>query len=87
MSIRAVYLELVPDMTVKSFLQAFIKFTNANGIPSHLYSDNARTFNATARIINKEMMMDEFKERFSLYNLKPCFLLGTVAVGKGLSRP
>ena len=40
--------------------------------PSHLYSDNARTFNAATRIINKGMIIDEFKERFSPYNLKHC---------------
>ena len=72
MSIRAVYLERVPDMTVKSFLQAFIRFTNANGIPSHLNLDNAHTFNAAARIINKGMIMDEFKEKFNPYNLRHC---------------
>lgn len=72
MSIRAVHLELVPDMTVTSFLQAFIRFTNANGIPSHLYSDNAHTFSAATRIINKGMIMDEFKERFGPYHLKHC---------------
>lgn len=60
---RAVHIELVPDMNASSFSQAFIPFTNVNGVHSHLYSDNARMFIAAATIINKGMVKDEFKEK------------------------
>lgn len=44
LNIRAVHIELVKDMSTHSFVLALIRFTNIYGIPSHIYSDNARSF-------------------------------------------
>lgn len=44
LSIRALHVEAVPDMSVLAFLQALVRFSNLYGIPSTIYSDNARTF-------------------------------------------
>ncbi|XP_064642461.1 uncharacterized protein LOC135496842 [Lineus longissimus] len=41
---RAVHLEVVPDMTVESYLRAFRRFTSNCSTPKLVYSDNAKTF-------------------------------------------
>ena len=52
-NIRAVHIELVPDMSTLQFVIAFTCFTNVYGIPSHLYSDNAESFIAGGEIYRK----------------------------------
>ena len=42
LNVRAVHIELVPDMSAQSFVLAFLRFVNLYGVPSYLYSDNAR---------------------------------------------
>lgn len=41
---KAVHIELVSDMTTDTFLSAFTRFTSRRGLPSMMYSDNAKTF-------------------------------------------
>ena len=41
---RAIHLEVVNNMTADSFLAALHRFTARRGMPSHIYSDNAKTF-------------------------------------------
>lgn len=43
-AVRAVHLELVPDMTTKSCMEAIRRFTSRRGVPSTIISDNAKTF-------------------------------------------
>lgn len=38
------HLELVEDITIRSFVMAFTRFANMWGLPSHLYNDNAKSF-------------------------------------------
>ena len=68
--IRAVHIELVPDMNTKSLVLAIIRFTNIYGIPSHIYSDNAKTFIAGCDLMKEVFKASEFSERFSKYNIK-----------------
>ncbi len=70
LNVRAVHIELVPDMSAKSFVLAFVRFTNIYGIPSHIYSDNARSFIAGCNIIEKAFISDEFLEKFKIYQIK-----------------
>lgn len=70
LNIRAVHLELLEDMSVNSFIQAFLRFTNLYGIPEVLYSDNAKTFVAGFEIIKNSFISDAFKEKFALYQIK-----------------
>ena len=44
LSVRAIHIELLQDMSAKSFVLALIRFTNLFGIPECIYSDNARSF-------------------------------------------
>ncbi|KAL7631639.1 UNVERIFIED_CONTAM: hypothetical protein RMT77_018057 [Armadillidium vulgare] len=44
MHVRAIYLDLVPDMSTQSFVQSFQRFVVKFGVPDVLYSDNARSF-------------------------------------------
>ena len=52
-STRAVHLELTCDLSVNSFLQAFRRFSSRRGLPSTLISDNAKTFKASSKEIEK----------------------------------
>jgi len=52
LNIRAVHLELLPDMSTDSFLLAFKRFCNSQIVPSVLYSDNASTFLKAGSILS-----------------------------------
>ena len=50
---RAVHLDLVPNLTVLTFLQAFRRFAARRGLPTKLISDNAKTFKSSAKEVKK----------------------------------
>ena len=66
----AVHIELVPDMSTLQFVLAFTRFTNVYGIPSHLYSDNAKSFVAGAEILQKALVSDEYKTNFDVFDIQ-----------------
>ena len=70
--IRAVHIEIVSDMSTKSFLQALIRFTNSYGIPSRIYSDNARSFQSAlgSNIIHYHLQSKDYSEKFEIYAIK-----------------
>ena len=43
-STRTLHLELVPNLSVATFLQAFRRFVARRTLPSKILSDNAKTF-------------------------------------------
>ena len=49
--VRAVHLDLVPDMSAQTFLRSFKRFTARRGLPSRVISDNGKTFKAAAKTI------------------------------------
>ena len=49
--VRAVHLDIVPDMTAMSFLRSFKCFTARRGFPKRFISDNGKTFKAAAKNI------------------------------------
>ena len=61
---RAVHLELVPDLSVESFIRAFRRFVARRGTPTLVISDNAKTFRATT--VKKFMSSFNIKQRFIL---------------------
>ena len=57
---RAVHLELVADMSVNTFLRSFRRFTARRGMPTLVYSDNAKTFKASANLMKQLKVNSEF---------------------------
>jgi len=70
LNIRSVHLELVPDMSCKSFLMAFVRFCNLYNFPSSVYSDNASTFMQGLGILTDSSIDNEFMDYLVKYNIK-----------------
>ena len=62
---RAVHLEVVSDLSEKSFLQAFRRFSSRRSLPQHMISDNASTFLASAETLNDLFQSPSLKEQLS----------------------
>jgi hypothetical protein len=67
LNIRAIHLELVPDMSTNSFLASFVRFTNRFGFPRTVYSDNAPTFSQAAKFLNSSFS-DDYVSNFLARN-------------------
>uniref|UniRef100_A0A1I7UTQ3 Integrase catalytic domain-containing protein n=1 Tax=Caenorhabditis tropicalis TaxID=1561998 RepID=A0A1I7UTQ3_9PELO len=52
---RATHLELVPDNTTRSYITALEAIFSQRGVPTHVYSDNARTFVLGHSMINDDI--------------------------------
>ena len=48
---RSVHLELVPDLTTDAFIRSFRRFVSRRGLPSVIYSDNAKTYKCAEKNI------------------------------------
>ena len=59
LNIRAIYLDLLPDMSSKSFVQSFQRFVNKFGVPDVLYSDNAKSFTQGADAIESFVVSED----------------------------
>ena len=70
LNIRAIHMELLPDMSTGQFVLAFVRFANLYGLPTHIYSDNAKSFIAGVNHISAVFASSEFLETFSIYNIK-----------------
>ena len=49
--VRAIHLEVVPDMTAQSFIRSFKRFTSRRGFPVKVVSDNAKTFKSASKVL------------------------------------
>ena len=49
--VRAVHLELVPNLSTPAFLRSFKRFAARKGLPHKIISDNGKTFKAAAKAI------------------------------------
>ena len=65
---RALHLELVHDLSAETFQRALRRFSARRGTPSLIVSDNAKTFKATEKALEKIQNHPEF--RANLDNLK-----------------
>lgn len=70
LNVRACHIELIPEMSTDHFVLAMVRFCNEYGIPSHLYSDNARSFISGVNIMEKVFTSNEFQEKFGIYDIK-----------------
>lgn len=57
-------------MSTHSFILALVRFTNRDDIPSHIYSDSARSFIAGCNLIEEVFASSEFNEYFQVHNIK-----------------
>ena len=53
MSTRAIHLELVESLEIEAFIKAFRRFCGRRGLPSTLWSDNAKTFKAASKEVKR----------------------------------
>ena len=67
---RAVHLELVPDLTAKTFLRSFKGFTARRGTPIQVISDNAKTFTSAAQTLEKLFDNQEVQQYLSGLKVK-----------------
>lgn len=70
LSIRAVHIELLPDMQTSSFLAAFTRFVNRYNLPKQIYSDNAPSFSQGARLLNDAFSDDHVSRYLSRNNIR-----------------
>ena len=70
LNVRAIHIELIDDMSTHSLILALIRFCNIFGVPSHIYSDNAKSFVAGINFMQEVFLSSEFNEKFSKYNIK-----------------
>ena len=67
---RTIHIELLHNMSDKSFVLALILFTNLFGIPECIFRDNARSFVAGCNIVKKYLTSVEFHDRFGTFEIK-----------------
>ena len=70
LNIRAIHIELLPSMTTKDFLFAFVRFSNLYAIPDSIYSDNASSFLQSMGIIANSYSNNEFDDYLIKNNVK-----------------
>ena len=70
LAIRCIHLDLVADLSLKSFLQSFRRFCSTYCVPAFLYTDNAKQFIASQKVLNNIFISDEFQEHLTQHNIK-----------------
>lgn len=73
--VRAIHLELVPDMTTPSFLRCFKRFVARRGLPSKIVSDNGKTFVAADKEIRAIINHPDVQEYLTGLRVKWVFNL------------
>ena len=59
---RAIYLEVVTDLTENSFLQAFRRFSSRSSLPVVMISDNVSTYLSSAETFQELFQSPSLKE-------------------------
>ena len=57
-------------MSTAEFILAFIRFVNRYGVPSSVYSDNAKSFVQAGGVIDQLLSSSEFEEKFKIASVK-----------------
>ena len=74
-STRAVHLEIVPRLSVPSFLQAFRRFASRRGLPSRLITDNAKTFKCASKEVRNILRSSEIQREMASKGVKWEFIV------------
>ena len=72
---RAVYIEVVTDMTVEQFIPSLKGLIARRGRPSNIYSDNAKTFFSAAEKLKSMLKSERFNNYLARNNIKWTFNL------------
>ena len=67
---RAVYLEVLPDLSTNEFMHSFKTFIARRGKPDKVYSDNAKTFVAPAKRVRKISKDDQVNNYLARNNIR-----------------
>lgn len=65
MSVKAMHLELVTDLTATAFVAAFRRFTSRRGHVKNLYSDNATCFTRADKDLKNLLTSAEFRNELN----------------------
>ena len=71
---RAIHLEIVPDLTESSFLQAFCRFLSPKSLSLVRISDNASTYLASAETLSQLFQSPSHKEAYSRQGIEWTFI-------------
>ena len=71
--VRAVHLDLVPDMSAQTFIRSFKRFVARRGLPNQMISDNGKTFEGAAKVIHAILSRQEVQRYFSGLGVKWVF--------------
>ena len=71
---RAIHLEVVPDLTADSFLQAFRRFAGRRSVPKLLISDNSSTFTVAAEDLKNLFSSVEVSEALARKGVEWSFI-------------
>ena len=74
--VRAVHLELVPDLTAEVFILCLRRFTDRRGIPCKIVSDNSKTFRSASKMVTSLLLgMPEMQQHFKNLHMQCMFIL------------
>ena len=71
--IRAVHLDVVPDMTTTAFLRCLKRFVARRGLPKRIVSDNGQTFKCAAKILQTMLNQRKVQQYLSGNNIQWTF--------------
>jgi len=70
---KAVYLELVSELSTDAFMAALDRFLSRRGCPNHVYSDYGTNFIGAVRVL-RQLINDQANQRYSIpgvWNFNP----------------
>ncbi|XP_046142528.1 uncharacterized protein LOC123988000 [Osmia bicornis bicornis] len=72
MTVKAIHIEIVSDLSTESFLGALKRFIGRRGVPTNIYSDNGTNFVGASNQLREAyslLQSDEFKNQLNQYTL------------------
>ena len=73
--VRAVHLELVPDLTAESFIRCLRHFSARRGVPQKVVSDNSKTFRSANKVLKALMESPEVEHHLLDKRIQWTFIL------------
>ena len=61
LNVRAIHLDLLPDMSTESILLSFVRFSTMYCIPEKIYPDNASSFTCALKVLSRSYTDNSFE--------------------------